>query len=87
MEEVVDRGEGQKGKSHLAKTIQNTPKRLDEISLVQIPRIGTGYSEFDNVLGGGIVAGSITLLGGEPGIGKSTLLLQMVLKIKNKRIL
>ena len=87
MEEVIDRGEGQKGKSHLAKTIQNTPKRLDEISLVQIPRIGTGYSEFDNVLGGGIVAGSITLLGGEPGIGKSTLLLQMVLKIKEKRIL
>ena len=33
VEEVVDRGEGQKGKSHLAKTIQNTPKRLDEISL------------------------------------------------------
>ena len=87
VEEVIDRGEGQKGKSHLAKTIQNTPKRLDEISLVQIPRIGTGYSEFDNVLGGGIVAGSITLLGGEPGIGKSTLLLQMVLKIKEKRIL
>lgn len=87
VEEVIDRGEGQKGKSHLVKTIQNTPKRLDEISLVQIPRIGTGYSEFDNVLGGGIVAGSITLLGGEPGIGKSTLLLQMVLKIKEKRIL
>ena len=87
VEEVIDRGEGQKGKSTLTKTIQNTPKRLSEISLVQVPRIGTGYSEFDNVLGGGIVAGSITLLGGEPGIGKSTLLLQMVLKIKDKRIL
>ena len=87
VEEVIDRGEGQKGKSTLTKTIQNTPKRLDEISLVQVPRIGTGYAEFDRVLGGGIVAGSITLLGGEPGIGKSTLLLQMVLKIKDKRIL
>jgi len=39
-------------------------------------RLGTGYAEFDRVLGGGLVAGSVTLIGGDPGIGKSTLLLQ-----------
>ena len=87
VEEVIDRGEGQKGKSTLTKTIQNTPKRLSEISLVQVPRIGTGYAEFDRVLGGGIVAGSITLLGGEPGIGKSTLSLQTMLNMPEKKIL
>jgi DNA repair protein RadA/Sms len=47
-----------------------------EIELEQHPRVSTGIDEFDRVLGGGIVAGSLVLLGGEPGIGKSTLLLQ-----------
>ena len=47
-----------------------------DIALEQHPRIATGIDEFDRVLGGGIVAGSLVLLGGEPGIGKSTLLLQ-----------
>jgi DNA repair protein RadA/Sms len=46
-----------------------------------------GYTEFDRVLGGGIVPGSIVLLGGEPGIGKSTLVLQMALGLKDKKIL
>ncbi len=87
VEEVIDRGESQKGKSTVAKPLQNLPRTLSEISLTQMPRISTCYSEFNNVLGGGIVAGSIILLGGEPGIGKSTLLLQMALKIKDKKIL
>lgn len=88
VEEVVDRGEpAVKGKSSIVKTVQNFPHRLNEIELTQILRFSTGFSEFDNVLGGGIVAGSIVLLGGEPGIGKSTLLLQMALQIPNKRIL
>jgi DNA repair protein RadA/Sms len=47
-----------------------------DISIEQHPRISTGIDEFDRVLGGGIVPGSLVLLGGEPGIGKSTLLLQ-----------
>lgn len=88
VEEVVDRGEpAVKGKSSIVKAVQNFPHRLNEIELTQILRFSTGFSEFDNVLGGGIVAGSIVLLGGEPGIGKSTLLLQMALQIPNKRIL
>ena len=88
VEEVIDRGEpAAKGKSSIVKTVQNFPHRLNEIELTQIQRFSTGFSEFDNVLGGGIVAGSSVLLGGEPGIGKSTLLLQMALQIPNKRIL
>jgi DNA repair protein RadA/Sms len=47
-----------------------------DISIEQNPRLSTGIDEFDRVLGGGVVPGSLVLLGGEPGIGKSTLLLQ-----------
>ena len=50
--------------------------RLDEIADHPQTRISSGYGEFDRVLGGGIVPGSLTLVGGDPGIGKSTLLLQ-----------
>ena len=49
---------------------------LDEIDLADVPRISTGVSEFDRVLGGGLVPGSVILIGGHPGAGKSTLLLQ-----------
>jgi DNA repair protein RadA/Sms len=52
------------------------PKRLSEVHEVDDPRIQTGLDEFDRVLGGGLVLGSVTLLGGDPGIGKSTMLLQ-----------
>lgn len=53
------------------------PRRLSEISLTDKLRLQTGIKELDLVLGGGIVAGSIILIGGEPGIGKSTLVLQI----------
>ncbi len=52
-----------------------------DISIEQHPRMSTGIGEFDRVLGGGIVPGSLVLLGGEPGIGKSTLLLQAAANI------
>ncbi|MFW6422273.1 MAG: DNA repair protein RadA [Candidatus Bipolaricaulota bacterium] len=52
------------------------PSRLQEISTAEKRRYPTGISEFDRVLGGGLVPGSVVLIGGEPGIGKSTLLLQ-----------
>ncbi|RJQ38151.1 DNA repair protein RadA [Candidatus Microgenomates bacterium] len=57
------------------------PKTLDEIEYKEKNRISTGFSEMDNVLGGGIVTGSVTLLAGDPGVGKSTLLLQTALNI------
>jgi DNA repair protein RadA/Sms len=51
-------------------------RRYDEVDTVVAERLSTGIDEFDRVLGGGLVPGSLVLLGGEPGIGKSTLLLQ-----------
>ena len=52
------------------------PRRLSDVTEADEPRIETGVGELDRVLGGGLVLGSVTLLGGDPGIGKSTLLLQ-----------
>lgn len=51
--------------------------RLTEVASAEVERIGTGIREFDRVLGGGLVTGSVVLIGGDPGIGKSTLLLQV----------
>jgi DNA repair protein RadA/Sms len=52
------------------------PQKLSQVTQADDPRIETGLSELDRVLGGGLVLGSVTLLGGDPGIGKSTMLLQ-----------
>ena len=57
-------------------TAQSVPTAIADVPPLEVPRIPTGISEFDRVLGGGVVPGSAILLGGEPGIGKSTLLLQ-----------
>ena len=65
----------------------NTPKLLKEISYSSENRIVTRDKELNRVLGGGIVPGSLILLGGDPGIGKSTLLLQFALSSKSKKIL
>lgn len=65
----------------------SAPKLISEVVASETLRIPTGCGEFDRVLGGGIVPGSLLLLGGEPGIGKSTLLLQTALAIPGKRIL
>ncbi|MCF7971723.1 MAG: DNA repair protein RadA [Methylococcaceae bacterium] len=59
---------------------------LSEVTLEQTERLSTGISEFDRVLGGGIVRGSVVLIGGTPGAGKSTLLLQVIANIAQKGI-
>ena len=59
--------------------------KLSDIDLSYEDRLMTQIEELDNVLGGGIVKGSLTLVGGDPGIGKSTLLLQMTKFIAEKR--
>ena len=65
----------------------SVPKRIQEITYNETARLSTHCTEFDRVLGGGIVPGSLLLLGGEPGIGKSTLLLQTALAIHDRRLL
>lgn len=59
-------------------------RKLSEIKGDEFKRISSGISEFDRILGGGIVEGSVILLGGDPGIGKSTLLLQSLCKISKE---
>jgi len=63
------------------------PSKVDEIQSSVERRILTGDKELDRVLGGGLVEGSLVLIGGEPGIGKSTLMLQLALNIKGKKLL
>jgi len=65
----------------------NKPTKVDDIKTISEERILTGDHELDRVLGGGLVAGSVILIGGEPGIGKSTLMLQLALNISGKKIL
>jgi DNA repair protein RadA/Sms len=60
-------------------------QKLAEVEAAEVPRQPTGVSEFDRVLGGGLVPGGVVLIGGDPGIGKSTLLLQTLCHIGNAR--
>lgn len=65
----------------------NKPILLQEVGTVDYPRIPVAGKELTRVLGGGIVPGSLVLFGGEPGIGKSTLMLQVALRLKHLKIL
>ena len=62
----------------------NTPQKLNSYVASEKVRTSTGFGELDRVLGGGLVKGSLILLGGEPGIGKSTLILQICNKVKGE---
>lgn len=64
-----------------------TPVKISQIKSEEYPRIKLPSNELNRVLGGGLVPGSIILLGGEPGIGKSTLVLQNVLRIRSRKVL
>ena len=80
------------GRHSFHKAFETVPQRIrpvavSDIKSEEVPRIDMHDAEFNRVLGGGLVPGSLVLLGGEPGIGKSTLLLQTVLKLTNHRIL
>lgn len=89
VEEVVTKGFSAvpTWKSETGTKRLNKPSKVDEIQSSQEKRIFTGDKELDRVLGGGLVEGSIILIGGEPGIGKSTLMLQLALNLKGKRLL
>ena len=66
---------------------RNIPIKISEIKTENMPRISLPSGELNRVLGGGLVPGSIILVGGEPGIGKSTLILQNVLRIRSRKVL
>ena len=80
--ETVAEGPTRNRFSSLAKT--SSRLKLSEVSAKNAPRIDTGIPEFDRVLGGGLVAGQVVLIGGDPGVGKSTLLLQALAQLGQK---
>ena len=85
VEEVIQTAEKRVWKqAKTAKQTINKPLKIADIVLNPEERVVTNNNELDTVLGGGLVKGSVTLLGGEPGIGKSTLLLQVALNISQK---
>lgn len=63
---------------------QSEVKLLSDVDLARAERVSTGFAEFDRVLGGGIVRGSVVLIGGAPGAGKSTILLQVIASVAQK---
>lgn len=84
-EEIIEKTSSSKsGKSFTSTTTQ--AQKINEIDLEQESRISSKDQELDRVLGEGIVPGSVILLGGEPGIGKSTLMLQMVMQLDKKTL-
>jgi DNA repair protein RadA/Sms len=88
VEEVVQKAD--KRTEHIFSTAlqrSTKPMKMDEIEQVQHYRIPIKDKELERVLGGGIVPGSVVLFGGEPGIGKSTLMLQLALQLNNLKIL
>lgn len=90
VEEIIQKEETGKGSwkpqgTGVKKT--NSPQKIAEVNYEAQARWVTGDPELDRVLGGGIVPGSLVLIGGEPGIGKSTLMLQIALILKGKTIL
>ena len=83
VEEIIQKEEKRAWKptDTTSKSVVSKPQKVSEIRVDKEPRISTFNNELDNVLGGGVVPGSLILLGGEPGIGKSTLLLQVALSM------
>ncbi len=87
VEEVIRSEDKRKGWKPAERTQGPVPQLINEISFNTEQRFDTTNQELNRVLGGGLVAGSLVLVGGEPGIGKSTLMLQLALNIKNIKVL
>lgn len=87
IEEIISKDTKRSLTNAAIKVNQDNYNLLSDISSIKESRVKTHISELDRVLGGGIVDGSIILIGGDPGIGKSTLMIQVAEKITNKKIL
>ena len=83
-EEVLDNPKAPAWQTEKVAPVKASPVRIQDVAIDAIQRLPSGDSELDRVLGGGIVPGAMMLVGGEPGIGKSTLLLQVALSVKGK---
>ena len=87
VEEVVVKETGKQNKTGFLESVEKNSVPINKVDSLEISRIKMPGKEFNRVLGGGLVPGSLVLLGGEPGIGKSTLLLQVAMKLTNRKIL
>lgn len=87
VEEIVSKDNSPKVNLGGLEMTKQKPVRLHEVETSEEARIDTSSNELNRVLGGGLVPGSLVLIGGEPGIGKSTLVLQVVLNLKGKKTL
>ncbi len=87
VEEIVKKESGSKISLGNTGVAPSKPVRLEEVETTAELRIDTTSGELNRVLGGGLVPGSLVLIGGEPGIGKSTLVLQVALNMKGKKVL
>lgn len=85
VEELISREPSASGKAIIRSVV--SPIRISDVSVEIKSRLKTGMVELDRILGGGIVPGSVILLGGEPGIGKSTLALQLALSLGKHNVL
>ena len=81
-EQKVIESKSSNGKNKTKERVE--PQKLDTYKATETLRTSTGFEELDRVLGGGLVKGSLILLGGEPGIGKSTLILQICDKVQGE---
>ena len=87
VEKVVRNTPASRGLSPVGERLQSQPILIDDVAADALPRMDLGDSELNRVLGGGLVPGSLVLLGGEPGIGKSTLVLQTILGLPSRKVL
>lgn len=87
MVEEKARSKGTRSPSPVAEGYRSRPQAISDIEALTEPRVHMPSEELNRVLGGGLVQGSLVLIGGEPGIGKSTLVMQNLLAIKSKKIL
>ena len=85
VEEIVEKNSSGKIRSVSGGNAELRPTKISEIDMQTRERMQTGFGELDRVLGGGIVPGSLVLVGGDPGIGKSTLLLQVCRNLTKDR--
>lgn len=87
VEETKITGTSKKSRPGTVLSERTKPMPVSEVSVEELPRLNTGNEELDRVLGGGLVPGAMVLIGGEPGIGKSTLVLQTALNLPGVKVL